>query len=171
MILSDAQPAVGHDVGHFSDRPCFVKPEVADDDISLVDQNPCADLQGLGVQPGVDVGVIVSPADRNMGYVLLRTAKVRADTICGSGDFLDHLVHLLDGLARFLNRHLLIVHRASQAHQVETRGIAFRRHRQQTIHQIQRRTFVRIPCPKAEACILLWVPFVFLMITHVAQTP
>jgi hypothetical protein len=51
------------------------------------------DLQGIPLNPGVDIGVIFRPSDHDPGHSLIRLAYQRPDSISRGSQFLDHCLH------------------------------------------------------------------------------
>ncbi len=100
MLRADAQPVIRQhlcDLGHGAG---LLETEIAHDDVGFVDQNPRSLLQLRQADARIDIAIIIRAADHDLRRVARRAAKKSADAIRRRGHLFDHLLELLDHLAR-----------------------------------------------------------------------
>ena len=111
VLGADAEAIGAEHFGDLRHRPRGFKTEIADNDVGFVDQHARPFLQLREADPRIDVAIIIRAADDDLRGVARRTAEESPDPVRGRGHFFDHLLELLDHLARvayhlFLGRDL-----------------------------------------------------------------
>src|SRR5437867_12602713 len=108
MLRTNAQSVLVDDLGdlrHWSGR---FKTEIADNDKCFVDEDARPLFQLRKRYPRIDIAVVISPADYDVGCVFGDRAKTCSDAMSRRSDLLDHFFEFLDHLPR-LTDHLRLI--------------------------------------------------------------